>query len=627
METESPIQDEIEMEVSLPEVESPEVFDETVPDEKSEVEGDYKFSSIEEVKETLDEGQWEKKAESSGGDYLKLETKEWVYRDGSGQEASVTAQVTGELKSRHQQIVEDLFAQGFAVVEYSRDDQMVREVYHADERGHISYEIYEMSREQIQETTEILSDPELITNSDLDADSSSMDTTPQSELGIRIQFMETAASVEIAVDLETDEDQSNPVEVQPIALVQAEAVYQVEIAEKTSQQVLPEVPTSLFEIQTETQANEEVVELADVINDSESPIELVAVETPAPEELNHEHNRVRVMAEKIEAESGFKSIERIAREETAQEDEPIILETEVLIREQGAEQTETIVDIPATEYIVHQRIVLPEAVRQEIFAEPVAEVVRVVETQKAEALVVGSQSPVEAKAQTPVVVEPQIESVKIEPIAIAEIPELFESEVQEITQGIDTIAETEVAPQFEVASERVEVAASEQPVVFLETKEIPAIVEVDQEFQEAVVEVRTFEPARQIVVEKVDQVEKQSAVELIEQTEKLEGFTLKQFESPKISETKPKPVETTRIIENTAVVRFDENSETTEKVVLFRANETTEDVPTSSSRIEVVDTTSPIEARISSASAVVVADEAEEDTERDDIQVVELMAA
>lgn len=119
------------------------------PDGKEEQQ--FQFSSLSEVVQSLDTAQgWEKVAVSTGGDVLKRDTKEWVYKDESGKEVSITAAVQGQdVAERHGQILENLYSQGFSVSEFQKPDSdlVVREIYFADEKGNISYEVYNFQTE------------------------------------------------------------------------------------------------------------------------------------------------------------------------------------------------------------------------------------------------------------------------------------------------------------------------------------------------------------------------------------------------------------------------------------------------------------------------------------------------
>lgn len=89
--------------------------------------------------------EWNKVAESSGGDILQKESqgREWLYKDESGERASVTgSQAIGE---RHQEILDSLYNVGFSISEYQKSDSdiLVKEIYFADEKGNISYQVFE----------------------------------------------------------------------------------------------------------------------------------------------------------------------------------------------------------------------------------------------------------------------------------------------------------------------------------------------------------------------------------------------------------------------------------------------------------------------------------------------------
>ena len=114
---------------------------------------EFQFSSVEEIVQTLDQEKWEKTAASAGGDYLKRDGQEWVYKEGPGKETSITAQVMGtEVGQRHTQILEGLYSSGFAVSEYTQADKVMREVYFADEKGRVSFDAYSRAIEAHEES-------------------------------------------------------------------------------------------------------------------------------------------------------------------------------------------------------------------------------------------------------------------------------------------------------------------------------------------------------------------------------------------------------------------------------------------------------------------------------------------
>ncbi len=123
-----------------------------LPETEGEAEFQEKFGSLPELVAALGPQQvgWEKVAASSGGDVLKRDGHEWVFRDKDGQETSVTQAVQGTaIEARHAGILEQLYNQGFAVSEFERDrETLVREVYFADEKGRISFEVYAFNKEQ-----------------------------------------------------------------------------------------------------------------------------------------------------------------------------------------------------------------------------------------------------------------------------------------------------------------------------------------------------------------------------------------------------------------------------------------------------------------------------------------------
>ena len=108
----------------------------------------FQFGSLAEVAESLGSAEgWEKVAVSTGGDILKRSVKEWVYKEEGGKETSVMR--GGDTAERQGQILEDLYSQGFSVSEFQKpnSDVMAREIYFADEKGNISYEVYSLKTE------------------------------------------------------------------------------------------------------------------------------------------------------------------------------------------------------------------------------------------------------------------------------------------------------------------------------------------------------------------------------------------------------------------------------------------------------------------------------------------------
>lgn len=127
----------------------------------------FQFSSLQEVTASLGMDQnWQKIAESKGGDILSKNSKEWLYKDENGKRTSITAEIQDpELAARNTKMLEDLYTTGFSISEYPKpgSDTLIREVFFADEKGNISYELYTLEKEpevlvEVTEVPEIVSD-------------------------------------------------------------------------------------------------------------------------------------------------------------------------------------------------------------------------------------------------------------------------------------------------------------------------------------------------------------------------------------------------------------------------------------------------------------------------------------
>jgi hypothetical protein len=101
----------------------------------------FQFSSLQEVTASLGMDQnWQKIAESKGGDILSKNSKEWLYKDENGKRTSITAEIQDpELAARNTKMLEDLYTTGFSISEYPKpgSDTLIREVFFADEKGNI----------------------------------------------------------------------------------------------------------------------------------------------------------------------------------------------------------------------------------------------------------------------------------------------------------------------------------------------------------------------------------------------------------------------------------------------------------------------------------------------------------
>ncbi len=121
-------------------------------------ENNFQHGSLEEVKISLglDFSQWEKTAQSMGGDILKKDGKEWLFETEEGEKVSNTEQVKGSsIESSHLQILDGLYNYGYAVSGFisHTPGELSRElhIYFADENGRISYEIYKFQETGRQE--------------------------------------------------------------------------------------------------------------------------------------------------------------------------------------------------------------------------------------------------------------------------------------------------------------------------------------------------------------------------------------------------------------------------------------------------------------------------------------------
>src|SRR3989344_8716687 len=209
---------EIEIDTALPDAEHGEPgleFDDSFAELESE---NSKFAkgSIEEAVQSAGVEQWTKVIESPGGDVLQKESKgrEWLYRDEGSEKTSLTADQT--VGGRHKEILNDLYDKGFAISEYQKPELniLVKEVYFADEKGNIFYQIFEREPEEPEALIEQFSDfgesdgdgvetPALIETSEADLVVDAADEEPEAKVEIFVTKSETYTPE--ADHFETDE--------------------------------------------------------------------------------------------------------------------------------------------------------------------------------------------------------------------------------------------------------------------------------------------------------------------------------------------------------------------------------------------------------------------------------------
>lgn len=118
---------------------------------ETHTEGEFQFSSLEEITSTLinPDEDWKSLAASQGGDVLKKENPEWIFKGTNGEIFSITQAVKcTEIENRHKQILENLYSKGYAVSELENSDQdlITLEIYFADDKGNISFEIFQKEK-------------------------------------------------------------------------------------------------------------------------------------------------------------------------------------------------------------------------------------------------------------------------------------------------------------------------------------------------------------------------------------------------------------------------------------------------------------------------------------------------
>ncbi len=112
-------------------------------------------SSVDEVitREQFDAEQWTEIFDSSTRSEdsrlsRSVDNPAWNYTNESGEATSLTQSITEQadaiIASRHEEILQGLYSQGFAAVEYydEMSQSIVKEFYFADEKGHISYKAF-----------------------------------------------------------------------------------------------------------------------------------------------------------------------------------------------------------------------------------------------------------------------------------------------------------------------------------------------------------------------------------------------------------------------------------------------------------------------------------------------------
>ncbi len=124
---------------------------ETIQHTEEQEEKSFKFNSLDEVKESLGIEKNEnllKVYTSPKGNILKGGGHEWIFRDEEGKEFSHTEAVkSSKLEQQNNKILDELYNSGVSINEFTteKDGQQKTElhIYFADEKGHISYEIFQ----------------------------------------------------------------------------------------------------------------------------------------------------------------------------------------------------------------------------------------------------------------------------------------------------------------------------------------------------------------------------------------------------------------------------------------------------------------------------------------------------
>lgn len=146
----------------------------------------YQFNSLEEVlaahapKDKDWSVSFSSQNEGAMAGYLKSETHEWIYKDTKGEKKSLTNSINGkEEKERHTKILEDLYSQGWSVVEYWHPEtqKIIREIYFSDNKGKISFQTYDLRAEIVFENLNEDGDGSISENEPLST-SLSLITTP-----------------------------------------------------------------------------------------------------------------------------------------------------------------------------------------------------------------------------------------------------------------------------------------------------------------------------------------------------------------------------------------------------------------------------------------------------------------
>ncbi len=177
---------------SSPENKDPEIEDNLnfqVAEKNLEGENSFNFNSLDEITSAYakqGEG-WEISFASLEGNSLQKEDlgRAWMYKDKDGGKVSLTESVKEkDGAERHEQILNDLYDQGWSVVEYVDEfsNKLVQEIYFADSRGRISYQAMEFNLDKVEDLT---FDDELLAPLTTDIQAAAINLDPV--LGLNIQ--------------------------------------------------------------------------------------------------------------------------------------------------------------------------------------------------------------------------------------------------------------------------------------------------------------------------------------------------------------------------------------------------------------------------------------------------------
>jgi hypothetical protein len=553
---------------------------------ESEAAKQFQYSSVEDVVKSLpDAEQWEKKAASSGGDYLKWDTQEWVYKEASGKESSITDQVTGELKGRHTEILEGLFSQGFAISERVEGQTLLREVYFADEKGKISYEVYSLSP-----ALEIGTDYEPDSSLDILSADSYLDPDPGEIFKVpevtAVELFGLSPKNQTARTAERSETQTEPRR-ETLIRLQPEVKPTLEVknvSDSVLETDISEFEQSLISERPEVDQSIKLAEVIDLITIDRVDVEYTEtiVERAFVEQLEYktenifENVRPVVVAEIESSPISLIELSEVEEQTVIQEVRP---ETQVAVQESLIESVNRFVEVQAQNQVEELGIVLIEDIETGI-DESRPEISELqTESENIPDLVVELGQRVQVVENSTKVVEIVIEIVSVMTDVMTELE--MKNIVPE-TKVISTkeIQEILVAPTVEIKQQ----------------DEKPAIVQEAERIIQAVAVSEKIEAERVLVSEPVRVFENQKTVETtdrITQVSETRPVQASIRESKRVVEERTVMVSERQVIREQIVqevqpivtaerrvgeidrqrVVFEANMVSQERVVLFRARE------------------------------------------------------